>query len=259
MVTRCATMFFYSAILLIPRDVLNFEYVLHFEDLQNFCCGFDTALASAKFTSKLPSDLSTLSLKTPFSFTSRPAMPLVKRLPFSTLGLELSISELFYRFNEAFRNSNCSIYSLLRVTLSQLDLQRQVSHEGGVSVYPYESLFIPIDSDRRDLTKTHPDNFKILIYIIESFGRFKHNSVDYISVIPSQLWKKPFFLTFSDLSSVVAWASNPVGWRIRSKKEVFPTWSIARSGCRRRTMDSFESTWLLGRWFYYHDTQRWLR
>lgn len=103
-------------------------------------------------------------------------MPLVKRLPFSTFGLGLSISELHYRFSEAFRNSNCSVYSLLRVTLSQLDLQRQVSHEGGASVYPYESLF----TDRRDLTKTHPDNIKILFYIIESFGRFKHNGVELI-------------------------------------------------------------------------------
>jgi hypothetical protein len=179
------------------------------------------AQRAAKFTSKLPSDLSTLSLKTPLSFTSRPAMPLVKRLPFSTLGLGLSISELFYRFSEAFRNSNCSIYSLLRVTLSQLDLQRQVSHEGGASVYPYESLFTPMDSNRRDLTKTHPDNFKVLIFIIESFGRFKHNGVDHITVIPSGLWKNPFFLTFSDLPMVVDWASTPNPGEFVARREFF--------------------------------------
>jgi hypothetical protein len=76
-----------------------------------------------------------------------------------------------------------------------------------------------MDSDRRDLTKTHPDNFKILIYIVESFGRFKHNGVDYISVILSQLWKKTFFLTFSDVSSVVAWASNPVVGEFTARRE----------------------------------------
>lgn len=88
-------------------------------------------------------------------------------------------------------------------------------------MYPYESLFVPMDSDRRDLTKTHPDNFKVLIYIIESFGRFKHNGVDYISVIPTTLWKKPFFLTFNDLPTVVEWASSPVPGELANRREFF--------------------------------------
>lgn len=163
---------------------------------------------SAKFTSNLPNDLSSLNLKLPLAFKSRPVLPLVKRLPFSTIGIGATVSELFFRFNESFRQSGCSIYSLYRVALSQLDLQRQVSVEGGSSVYPYESLFVTMDHDRRDLTKAHPDNFKLIVFIIETFGRFKHNGAEFISVIPEHLWKKPFFVTFSDLSRIVTWLAD---------------------------------------------------
>lgn len=88
-------------------------------------------------------------------------------------------------------------------------------------MYPNESLFVPIDSSRRDLTKTHPDNFKVLIYIIESFGRFKHQNVEYISVVPPSLWKKPFFLTFDDLPNVIKWASNPNPAEAAARQEFF--------------------------------------
>jgi len=46
--------------------------------------------------------------------------------------------------------------------------------------------------------------------------------VDYITVIPPQLWKKPFFLTFSDLpADVVAWASNPNAGELVARREFF--------------------------------------
>jgi len=77
-----------------------------------------------------------------------------------------------------------------------------------------------MDSNRRDLTKTHPDNFKVIIYILESFGRFKHQCVEYISVVPS-LWKKPYFLTFDDLPKTVRWASDPDPAEVVARREFF--------------------------------------
>lgn len=153
----------------------------------------------AKFTSNLPSDLSSLNLRTPISFSQRPVTSVTKRLPFSTIGIGCAVSELFYRFSEMFRTSRCSIYSLLQVTLAQLDLQHQVSAEGGCSVYPYDSLFFNVPGERRNLTKSHPDNFKVLIFLIETFGRFKSGMSDFITSIPHGLWDNPFFLEYSNL------------------------------------------------------------
>lgn len=133
---------------------------------------------------------------------------MIKRLPFSTIGFGLSTSELYFRFSQAFRSSECSIFSLFRTILSQFDLPRQVSVEGGCSVFPYDSLFVPMDSDRRDLTKAHPDNFKVLVYILETFGKFKHGNSEYITTVLA-IWKNPFFLTFSDIFRMVRWLSDP--------------------------------------------------
>lgn len=130
------------------------------------------AQRTAKFTSKLPSDLFTLGLKTPIAFAQkRPLTPLVKRIPFSTIGNGLAVSEIHFRFVELFRGADCPIYSLYRATLAQLGLQQQTSHEGGISVYSYDSLYKPFDTTIHDLVKAHPDNFKILVYIIETFGK----------------------------------------------------------------------------------------
>lgn len=76
------------------------------------------AQRTAKFTSKLPSDLSTLSLKTPIAFAQRPLTPLVKRIPFSTIGIGLAVSEIHFKFVELFRGADCPIYSLYRATLA---------------------------------------------------------------------------------------------------------------------------------------------
>jgi len=59
------------------------------------------AQRAAKFTSKLPPDLSSLNLKTPLAFTLRPTTSVVKRLPFSTISNGLSVSELYYRLQES--------------------------------------------------------------------------------------------------------------------------------------------------------------
>lgn len=145
-----------------------------------------------------------LNIRTPASFTQRPVTTVTKRLPFSTIGIGLTVSELFYRFSEMFRSSRCSIYSLFRVSLAQLDLQHQVSTDGGCSTYPYDSLFFDVPGERKNLTKSHPDNFKVLVYIIETFGRFKHAGSDYVTIIPEDLRENPFFLGFTSLERVIS-------------------------------------------------------
>lgn len=62
--------------------------------------------------------------------------------------------------------------------------------------------YMPLDNDYRKMAKSYPDNFKILIYIIEFIGRFKHNSVEYILVIHPGLERKVYFIMFSDLLRV---------------------------------------------------------
>lgn len=158
---------------------------------------------NAKFPSNLPSNQSTLNLQTPIAFTQHPDTTVVKRLPYSTIGIGLAVSELYYRFSEMFRSSRCSVYSLLRVSLAQLDLQHQVSTDGGCSTYPYDSLFFNIPGERKNLTKLHPDNFKVLTYIIETFGRFKAVGSDFVTIIPDELWDNPFFHGFSNLDRVI--------------------------------------------------------
>lgn len=74
-----------------------------------------------------------------------------------------------------------------------------MSYEGGVSTCPYDSLFKPLDSNFRDVIKAHPNNFKVLIYIIESFGRFKHN-------IPN-VRHSPFLVELTTLRDTVIWLS----------------------------------------------------
>lgn len=68
------------------------------------------AQRTAKFMSKLPSDLSTLNLKTPSDFTLRPTTTVIKRLSLLTTGIDLPISELYYRSQESLRNANSLIY-----------------------------------------------------------------------------------------------------------------------------------------------------
>lgn len=100
------------------------------------------AARSQKFTSSLRSDFSLLDLSLPTSFYSRSLMPAIKRIPFSTLGIGLAVSKLVNRFPDSFARSDCSIYSLYRTSLAQLELQRQVAAKGGVT----HLLVVDIDS-----------------------------------------------------------------------------------------------------------------
>lgn len=170
------------------------------------------AARNSKFTSSLPSDFSLLDLSRPISFASRPAVPVVKRVPFSTMGIGLAVSELMNRFPDSFVRSETTVHSLYRVSLAQLDLQRQVSAEGGVATYPVtRSLATEIPSSFRNALKAHPDNFKLLAYIIETYGKFRSNGAEYISHIPPGTERHPAFVSFSTLPGLIRWLSDPTG------------------------------------------------
>lgn len=94
------------------------------------------------------------------------------------------------------------MYNLYRLSLAQLDLQRQVAYEGGVSTYPSSALCETIPSRFRNIIKCNPDNLKVLVYILENYGRFKVNNTDYVSVVPERR-RDPLFVTFKKLPELV--------------------------------------------------------
>lgn len=109
--------------------------------------------------------------------------PVTRRLPVTTNGIGLAVSEIYNRFHFSFHNM-CTIHQLYRVALAQFEFQLYIAAQDSFTFFPFDfNTTIHFPSQIKDELRGNGNgHFKIIVMIIESVGKII--DPDYLCYVP---------------------------------------------------------------------------
>lgn len=122
-------------------------------------------------------------LKIPTALTETAVQSVNFVIPSPTKGIGFLINELSVRFGQTIANEY-TIFQLFQFTLAQLELQLLYACERSASCYPFADYHFRLDSEMITILNGTPENFFVLVAMIECYGSFSVNDSKYVVAPP---------------------------------------------------------------------------